>query len=72
MAKWKMKINWEKTKVLVYSIYRGEVVHITYSCGWRLKRCRQQSIWGPSLVLQGSCDDEIENRIGAAARMVGR
>ena len=68
MAKWKIKINWGKTKVLVVQ-REGGTCHIVVD---RVEVEEVQTVkYLGAMFNEGSCDDEIENKIGTAARMVG-
>ena len=63
-----MKINWGKTKVLVVQ-RGGGTCHIVVD-GVEVEEVQTVKYLG-AMFNEGSCDDEIENRIGTAARMVG-
>ena len=69
MTKWKMKIDWEKTKVLVVE-RGGGTCHIVVD-GVEVEGIQTAKYLGAMFNEEGSCDHEIENRLGAAARMVG-
>ena len=69
MTEWKMKINWEKTKVLVVQ-RGGGTCHIVVD-GVEVEGVQTAKYFGAMFNEEGSCDHEIENRIGSAARMVG-
>ena len=69
MTKWKMKINWEKTKVLVVQWGDG-TCHIVVD-GVEVEGVQTAKYLVAMFNEEGSCNHEIENRIGAAARMVG-
>ena len=46
--------------------------HMSHSCGWvEVEGVQTAKYLGVMFNEEGSCDHEIENRIGAAARMVG-
>ena len=69
MEKLKMRINWRKTKVL--TVKRGGG-----TCDMSVKREKIEEVktmkyLGALFNEEGSCKEEIENRIGAASKVIG-
>ena len=63
MARWKMKINWGKTTVMV--VWRGGgTCHIVVD-GVEVDKMQTAKYLGAMFNKEGSCDDEIENRISS-------
>ena len=69
MTKWKMKINWEKTKVLVVQ-REGGTCHIVVD-GVEVEGVQTAKYFGAMFNEEGSCDHEIENRIGGSSENSG-
>ena len=69
MDKWGMRIHWEKTKVIMVSRKGGEC-KVTID-GQDIAEVEKWKYLGVMLSASGSCDDEIEQRIGAASNVVG-
>ena len=69
MAKWKMRINWQKTKVMVVQ-RGGGTCHLVVN-DVEVEAVQTTKYLGAMFNDEASCDDEIENRIGTATRMVG-
>ena len=69
MAKWKMRINWQKTKVMVVQ-RGGGTCHLVVD-DVEVEAVQTTKYLGAMFNDEASCDDEIENRIGTATRMVG-
>ena len=69
MKKWKMRINWQKTKVMV--VQRGcGTCHLVVD-NVEVEAVQTPKYLGTMFNVEASCDDEIENRIWIATRMVG-
>ena len=69
MEKWGMSMHWGKTKVMLVS-RTGEGCEISVD-GEEVEEVDKLKYLGVMLSGDGRCDDEIEQRIGAAARVVG-
>ena len=69
MKKWGMKMHWGKTKVMMVS-RTGEECKISVE-GEEVEEVEKLNYLGVTISGDGGCDDEIEQRIGAAARVVG-
>ena len=69
MEKWKMRINWQKTKVMVVQ-RGGGTCHFVLD-NVEVGAMQTAKYLGAMFNVEASCDDEIENRIGIATRMVG-
>ena len=69
MKKWKMRINLQKTKVMV--VQRGcGTCHLVVD-DVEVEAVQTMKYLGAMFNVEASCDNEIENRIGIATRMVG-
>ena len=62
MAKWKMRINWQKTKVMVVQ-RGGGTCHLVVD-GVEVEVVQTTKYLGAMFNEEASCDNEIENRIG--------
>ena len=69
MAKWKMRINWQKTKVMVVQ-RGGGTCHLVVD-DVEVEAVQTTKYLGAMFNDKASCNDEIENTIGTATRMVG-
>ena len=69
MKKWKMRINRQQTKVMVVQ-RGGGTCHLVVD-DVEVKAMQTTKYLGAMFNVEASCDDEIENRIGIATRMVG-
>ena len=69
MEKWGMKMHWGKTKVMMVS-RTGEECKISVE-GEEVEEVERLKYLRVTISGDGGCDDEIEQRIGAAARVVG-
>ena len=69
MEKWGMSMHWGKTKVMMVS-RTGEGCKISVD-GEEVEEVDMLKYLGVMISGDGRCDDEIEQRIGAAARVVG-
>ena len=63
MEKWKMRINWRKTKVL--TVKRGSGTCDMSVKGEKIEKVKTMKYLGALFNEEGSCEEEIENRIGA-------
>ena len=69
MDKWSMKVHWGKTKVMMVSRSGGNCKVIFD--GQDIAEVETLKYLGVMLNRSGNCDDEIEQRIGAASKVVG-
>ena len=69
MEKWKMRINWQRTKVMVVQ-RGGGTCHLVVD-NVEVEAVKTTKYLGAMFNVEASCDDEIENRIGIGTRMVG-
>ena len=69
MAKWKMRINWQKTKVMVVQSGGGTCQLVLDDV--EVEVVQTTKYLGAMFNVEASCGNEIENRIGIATRMVG-
>ena len=69
MKKWGMNIHWGKTTVLMVSRSGGACK--IYVEGEEVEQVEKLKYLGVMISGDGGCDDEIEDRIGASARVVG-
>ena len=69
MKKWKMRINLQKTKVMVVQ-RGGGTCHLVVD-DVEVEAVQTTKYLGAMFNVKASCDNEIENRIGIATRMVG-
>ena len=69
MEKWGMSMHWGKTKVMMVS-RTGERCKISVD-GEGIEEVDKLKYLGVMISGDGRCDDEIEQRIGAATRVVG-
>ena len=69
MEKWKIRINWRKTKVL--TVKRGGGTCDISVKGEKIEEVKSMKYLGALFNEEGSCEEEIENRIGAAAKVIG-
>ena len=69
MGKWKMRINWRKTKAL--TVKRGGGTCDISVKGEKIAEVKTMKYLGALFNEEGSCEEEIENRIGAASKVIG-
>ena len=69
MDKWDMKIHWGTTKVMMVSRNEGDC-KVTID-GQEIAVLEMLQYLGVMLSASGRCDDELEQRIGAASNVVG-
>ena len=69
MAKWSMKVNWGKTKALV--VKRGGGSCNVSVKGEMVEEVKVMKYLGALFNEEGTCEDEIESRIGATGRTIG-
>ena len=69
MKKWRMKINWRKTKALL--LKRGGGTCSTAVNGVEIENVRTMKYLGAMLEEKGSCEAEVDHRIGAASKVIG-
>ena len=69
MDNWGMKIHWGKTNVMMVS-RTGDDCKVNVD-GQDIAQVEKMKYLGVMLSASGRCDDEIEQRIGAAANVVG-
>ena len=69
MAKWDMKIHWGTTKVMMVSRNEGDCKETID--GQEIAVVEKLKYLGVMLRASGRCDDELEQRIGAASSVVG-
>ena len=70
MSNWGMKIHWGKTKVMVVS--RQEEGCKVCVDGEEIEHVQNMKYLGAILSAGGTCEEEIEHRVGAAARVIYR
>ena len=68
MTKWSMKIHWGKTKVMIVRRQKEECKLVVY--GEEIEEVKSMKYLGVTPSEDRTCDEEIENRVGAAVRMV--
>ena len=68
MTKWSMKIHWGKTKVMIVRRRKEECKLVVY--GEEIEEVKSMKYLGVTPSEDRTCDEEIENRVGAAVRMV--
>ena len=69
MAKWSMKVNWGKTKAMM--VKRGGGSCNVSVKGERIEEVKVMKYLGALFNEEGSCEDEVESRIGATGRTIG-
>ena len=69
MEKWRMLINWRKTKVL--TVKRGGGTCDVSVKGEKIEAVKTMKYLVALFNEEGSCEEEIENRIGAASKVIG-
>ena len=69
MMKWRMTINWGKTKVMVVK-RGGGTCNITVN-GVEIENVKTMKYLGAMLDEEGSCEAEVDHRIGAASKVIG-
>jgi len=69
MTKWRMTINWGKTKAMVVK-RGGGTCNITVN-GIEIENVRTMKYLGAMLDEEGSCEAEVDHRIGAASKVIG-
>ena len=69
MKKWKMRINWQKTKVMVVQ-RGGGTCHLVVD-DVEVEAVQTTKYLGAMFNVEASCDNEIENRIGMATEWWG-
>ena len=69
MSNWGMKIHWGKTKVMMVS-RKGEECKVCVD-GEEIEQVQNMKYLGAILSADGTCEEEIEQRVGAAARVIG-
>ena len=69
MSYWGMKIHWGKTKVMMVS-RKGEECKVCVD-GEEIEQVQNMKYLGAILSADGTCEEEIEQRVGAAARVIG-
>ena len=69
MNNWGMKIHWGKTKVMMVS-RKGEECKVCVD-GEEIEQVQNMKYLGAILSADGTCEEEIEQRVGAAARVRG-
>ena len=69
MSNWGMKIHWGKTEVMVVS-RQGEECKV-YVDEKEIEQVQNMKYLGTILSADGTCEEEIEHRVGAAARVIG-
>ena len=69
MKKWRMAINWRKTKAMV--VKRGGGTCNIAVNGVEIEYVRTIKYLGAMLEEEGSCEAEIDHRIGAASKVIG-
>ena len=68
MKKWRTKIYWRKTKAMV--VKRGGKCNIAVN-GMEIENARTMKYLGAMLKEEGSCEAEVDYRIGAASKVIG-
>ena len=69
MSNWGMKIHLGKTKVMTVS-RKGEECKMCVD-GEEIEQVQNMKYLGAILNADGTCEEEIEQRVGAAARVIG-
>ena len=69
MKKWRMKIYWRKTKAMV--VKRGGGTCNIAVNGVETENVRPMKYLGAMLEEEGSCETEVDHRIGAASKVIG-
>ena len=70
MAKWQMKINWGKTKAMV--VKRGGGSCNVSVKGEKIEEVKVMKYLGAMFNNEeGSCEDEVDSRIGLTSRTIG-
>ena len=69
MAKWQMKINWESTKAMV--VKRGGGSCNVMVKGEKIDEVKVMKYLGAMFNEEGSCEDEVDSRIGLTCRTIG-
>ena len=69
MSNWGMKIHWGKTEVMVVS-RQGEECKVCVD-EKEIEQVQNMKYLGTILSADGTCEEEIEHRVGAAARVIG-
>ena len=69
MMKWRMTINWGKTKVMVVKRGGGTCNITVY--GVEIENVKTMKYLGAMLDEEGSCEAEVDHRIGAASKVIG-
>ena len=69
MEKWGMKMHLRKTRVMVVS-KAGEGCSVTID-GEKIEEEQSLKYLGSIISADGSCDEDIKQRIGAATRVIG-
>ena len=64
-----MRINWKKTKVM--TVKRGGGTCDISVKREKIEEVKTMKYLGALFNEEGSCEEEIENRIGAAAKVIG-
>ena len=68
MEKWMMQINWRKTNVMTVK-RRGRTCNISVK-GEKVEESKMVKYLGALFNEEGSCEEETENRIGAASKVI--
>ena len=68
MKKWRMKINWRKTKAMV--VKRGGTSNIAVN-GVEIENVRTMKYLGAMLKEEESCEALVDHRICAASKVIG-
>ena len=69
MSNWGVRIHWGKTKVMMVS-RKGEECKVCVD-GEEIKQVQNMKYLGAILSADGTCEEEIEQRVGAAVRVIG-
>ena len=69
MAQWQMKINWGKTKAMVVKRGGGSC-NVTVK-GEKIEEVKVMKYLGAMFNEEGSCEDEVDSRIGLTCRTIG-
>ena len=69
MEKRRMKISWRKMKVLI--VKRGSGTSDIAVNGEKIEEVKTMKYLGALFNGEGSCEEEIKNRIGAALKVIG-
>ena len=67
--KWQMKINWGKTKAMV--VKRGGGSCNVSVKGEKIEEVKMMKYFGAMFNEEGSCEDEVDGRIGLTCRTIG-